>query len=121
MSRPLLLGSFAASLALALTGTRLDADGPAKNIADFRLKDATGKTVALGDFKDKKALVVIFIGTQCPINNTYMPRLAELHKTFQPQGVGFLAINANDHDTVETIAAHAKKHSIPFSVLRDGK
>src|SRR2546422_8413156 len=109
MSRPPVLSPLAALLALALAGARLAADGADKTIADFRLKDTAGKTVALADFKDKKAVVVIFIGTQCPINNAYMPRLAELHKTFEPQGVGFLAINANDHDTALTIAAHAKK------------
>src|SRR5262249_23153947 len=68
-------------------------------IAEFRLPDAAGKNVALADFRDKKALVVIFLGTQCPINNAYLPRLGELHKEFAAKGVGFLAINANHQDT----------------------
>ncbi|MBI3410269.1 MAG: redoxin domain-containing protein [Planctomycetes bacterium] len=92
-------------------------DGPA--VRDFRLKDDAGKTWSLDDFKDKKAVVVVFLGTQCPINNAFAPRLAELHQEYAGKGVGFLAINSNEHDTLETIALHAKKHGIPFPVLRD--
>ncbi|HMF15794.1 MAG TPA: redoxin domain-containing protein, partial [Gemmataceae bacterium] len=85
----------------------------------FALKDTAGKTWSSADLTGKKAVVVVFIGTQCPINNAYMPRLVELDKTFGPQGVQFLAINSNDHDSAETIKAHAKKHGLPFPVLRD--
>jgi peroxiredoxin/mono/diheme cytochrome c family protein len=90
-------------------------------ISDFRLKDSAGKVWSLADLKDQKAIVVVFVGTQCPINNAYMPRLAELHKEYAGKGVQFLAINANDHDTREAIADHAKRFAIPFPVLRDEK
>jgi peroxiredoxin len=90
-----------------------------KTIADFSLPDADGKPVALVAGKETKATVVIFVGTECPINNLYMPRLAELHAQFAGKGVRFLAINANRHDTAKTIADHAKKHALPFPVLRD--
>jgi len=94
-------------------------DPPGKTVADFTLKDAQGREVSLGSFKDKKAVVVVFIGTQCPINNLYQPRLAELFKEFAPQGVAFLAINSNWQDSAKAIAEHAKKYGIPFPVLRD--
>src|SRR5690242_14305122 len=96
-------------------------DSTRRKIETFRLKDAAGKTWALDEFKDPKAIVVLFIGTQCPINNAYMPRLAELHKQYADKGVQFIAINANDHDTAEAIAEHAKRFGIPFPVLRDEK
>ena len=63
--------------------------------------------------------MVVFLGTQCPINNAYLPRLAELHKRFEEQGVQFLAVNSNQHDTPQAIAEHAREHGIPFPVLRD--
>jgi peroxiredoxin len=88
-------------------------------IADFRLKDTAGKAWALHDLKDRKAIVVVFLGTQCPVNNAYLPRLAELHKEYEPRGVQFLAINANDHDGPTAIADHARRFAITFPVLRD--
>jgi peroxiredoxin len=121
---PLALGC---SLLLLAGGSpsaaRSDDDTPFANlgkaISQLDLKDTAGKTWTLADLKDKKAVVVVFLGTQCPINNAYLPRLAELHKTYAAKGVQFLAINANKQDTPEKIAAHVKEFSIPFPVLRD--
>jgi peroxiredoxin len=90
-----------------------------KSIADFTLKDTSGQPVSLAQFKDKKAIAVIFLGTQCPINNAYLPRLASLHKEFAAKEVAFLAINSNQQDGANEMAQHAKKNEIPFPVLRD--
>jgi peroxiredoxin len=90
-----------------------------KKIDGFQLKDASGKSVALEQFRDRKAMVVIFAGTECPINNAYMPRLVELDKEYASKGVQLLLLNANVQDTPARIAAHAKKHDLPFPVLKD--
>ena len=92
----------------------------ARPVADFTLADVTADTpVSLADFKAKKAVVVAFIGTECPINNAYMPRLAELAKAYADRGVQFLAVNSNCNDAPAVIAGHAKKNDLPFPVLRD--
>jgi peroxiredoxin len=96
-------------------------ENPGKKIASFRLKDTAGKAWALEDAKGAKAVVVAFLGTQCPVNNAYVPKLVELHKEYADKGVQFVAINSNEHDTSQMIADHAKKHAIPFPVLRDEK
>jgi peroxiredoxin len=114
MHRCLLL---AVSLALVLAPC-LDATPP---VASFKLQSIDGKAWSLDDCKDKKAIVVVFIGTQCPINNAYMPRLIELEKTYRGQGVQFVAINANAHDTLDAVKEHAKKFGLTFPVLRDDK
>jgi peroxiredoxin len=90
-----------------------------KAIAGFELPDTRGQTVSLASFKDNKAVVVIFTGTQCPINNLYTQRLAELSKEYAPKGVQFVAINANRQDTRERLAEHANKYEIQFPVLKD--
>src|SRR5687768_11234866 len=87
---------FALSRLLLLAG-RDAADNA--TVAPFTLPDAAGKPVpVLGD-KNQKAVVVAFIGTECPVNNAYMPVLAKLHGEFKTQDVGFVAINSNRHDT----------------------
>ncbi len=90
-----------------------------KSIDPFALEDTAGKTWSLADLKDKKAVVVIFVGTQCPINNAFLPRLAEMYRTYADKGVQFLAVNANHQDTPKRLADHAKEFAIPFPVLRD--
>lgn len=90
-----------------------------RNIAGITLTNTAGEQVSLADFLDKKALVVIFIGTECPVNNAYMRSLNELHKEFAKQDVRFVAINCIPHDTPAKVAAHAEEHQLPFPVLLD--
>jgi peroxiredoxin/mono/diheme cytochrome c family protein len=122
-----LFGAGAAGF-LALSGlSRLDAapslERPAEVIGrpapEFRLKDQTGKTRTLAEFADRKALVVVFLGTQCPIANTYAPTLADLSKRYGARGVQFLGVNANPDDKADAVARHAKEYALPFPVLKD--
>lgn len=92
----------------------------AKRAPDFTLEEPReGKKVALADFKDRKAVVVVFVGTECPVNNQYMPRLVELAREYGPRGVAFLAINSNVQDNPARVAEHARRYELPFPVLKD--
>jgi peroxiredoxin/mono/diheme cytochrome c family protein len=99
------------------------ADTPSSNldkkVGHFTLKDAAGKAVALSSFKGKKAVVVVFVGTECPISNLYMTRLPELAREYGPRGVQFLAINSNCQDTAKDVAEHGRKYPLPFPILKD--
>ncbi|MEJ7637849.1 MAG: redoxin domain-containing protein, partial [Singulisphaera sp.] len=88
-------------------------------MANFSLKDTEGTPVTLYGFRGKRAVVLAFTGTDCPIGNLYAPRLVELNKAYADRGVVFLAINSNAHETVEQVAAHAREHGIDFPVLKD--
>ena len=55
---------------------------PPARVQPFTLPDTTGKPVSPLAAKDRKAWVVVFVGTECPINNAYMPRLVELQKEY---------------------------------------
>ena len=49
-----------------------------RRIPDFVLPDFAGKPTAFSDFSEAKHVVVVFLGTQCPIGNAYVPVLNEL-------------------------------------------
>ena len=112
-------------LACLLFPSSVPADPPpnkallGKTVEGFTLKDLAGQPWALRDCQDKKAIAVVFLGTECPINNAYLPRLAELNKTYASRGVQFVGINANSQDSSVRVAEHAKKYDIPFPVLKD--
>jgi peroxiredoxin len=102
------------------TETAKPASSVGKTIDNFSLKDAaTNEDWSLAGCKDQKAVVVVFLGTECTITNAYLPRLGELHKTYADKGVTFVGVNANNQDTVAKIAGHAKEHKLPFPVLKD--
>jgi peroxiredoxin/mono/diheme cytochrome c family protein len=91
-----------------------------QKVANFTLKDPRdGKAVSLTSFKDKKAIAVVFLGTECPVNNAFLPVLAKLHEEYAPKGVQFLGINSNVQDAAAAVAEHAKKNEVPFPVLKD--
>src|SRR5262249_38742739 len=90
-------------------------------VADFNLpRSAGGPSVSLvEETREARAVVVLFLGTRCPVNNAYAPVLAALHKKYNPRGVVFLGINSNQHDDAEAIARHAQVFGLPFPVLKD--
>jgi peroxiredoxin len=88
-------------------------------VSDFTLKDIRRRPRALADYKDKKAVVVVFVGTECPLANLYVPTLIDLHKEYAPKGVQLLLINSNEQDSFPLVSAHALERDIPFPVLKD--
>jgi len=91
-----------------------------KEVPNFTLKDAMGKTHSLKDLsQEKKATVVMFISTQCPVFNHYNERIIALHNDYKDQGVQFIGINSNRHESVEEIAEHNKTNKFNFVVLKD--
>jgi peroxiredoxin len=107
------------ALLVCLIPGMLSAGEPVRRVDTFTLRDPSDKAVSLADYKDRKAVVIVFIGTECTVSNAYMPRLVELSKTYGDRGVQFLAINSNAQDTPTRVAAHAKEHSLTFPVLKD--
>jgi peroxiredoxin len=66
---------------------------------DFTLPDVrTGHLVSLSDFRDKQALLVIFLCRHCPFVKHIQHELAHLGNEYLGRGVGVVAISANDAD-----------------------
>ena len=63
---------------------------------DFKLPDTDGKIVSLADFKDKAALVVIFMCNHCPYVVHIRAGLAQLARDYAPKSVAIVGINSND-------------------------
>ena len=63
---------------------------------DFKLPDTNGKIISAADFKDKAALLVIFMCNHCPYVVHIRAGLAQLAHGYAPRGVGIVGINAND-------------------------
>ncbi|MCI0379373.1 MAG: redoxin domain-containing protein [Gemmataceae bacterium] len=95
------------------------APAPGAPVANFALQDIHRRPRSLDTFKDKKAFVVVFIGTECPLANLYVPTLIDLHKEYAAKGVQFLAVNSNLQDSFIQMSAHAQERDIPFPVLKD--
>src|SRR5215207_6909245 len=91
----------------------------ANKVEAFTLKDYRGAEYSLADWKDKKAVVVVFVGTECPLAARYGAKLGELAEKFKSSDVQFVAIDSNQQDSLLEIAHFARTHKIDFPVLKD--
>jgi peroxiredoxin len=63
----------------------------------FSLPDVvSGRTISLETFRDRTALLVIFLCQHCPYVQHVKEELARLGKDYAAQSVGIVAISAND-------------------------
>lgn len=91
---------------------------PAKT-DNFKLKDYNGKEFQLSDFKNSKAIVLMFIATKCPVSNGYNTRMEQLYEDYKSKGIAFLGINSNKEEGVDEIKSHAKEKNLNFTILKD--
>src|SRR5207247_2717613 len=105
------------SVGLAAAAPAIGAVAIGEKLRPFKLDDATGKTVDLGGLQGRKAVVLMFIATQCPVSNSYNERMAALSRAYGAKGVAFVGINSNRQESVEEIAGHAAEHGFTFPIL----
>lgn len=91
---------------------------------DFLLPSTEGGNVSLNDFKESKALVVLFICNHCPYVIHIAPALSALAKEYMDRGIAFVAINSNDvraypADSFDQMKIEKAKRGYPFRYLID--
>ncbi len=88
---------------------------------DFELLDTkNNKICSLEELKSTKATVIMFICNHCPYVKHIQRQLVQLTKDYQPKGIAFIAINANDAIKYpEDAPKEMAKHTYPFPYLYD--
>ena len=118
-----LVFTLTASLLLAATPARpelaIGTTGPA-----FNLKGTDGKMHDLDSLKGEKGTAVVFTCNACPFSKGYEDRLIALAKQYQPQGISFVAINANDpkivpDDSFDKMVVRANDKHLPYPYVFD--
>jgi peroxiredoxin len=110
-----------------LTCTGAGAQGPkARAIGEQvpnsnSLRDLRGNRRSLHDLKGHKAIVLVFLGTDCPVSNLHAPGIIELEKSYRGKKVQVLGIYSNESNDLEQIAGHATDRDFPFPVLKDSR
>ena len=91
---------------------------------EFTLPDTEGKPVALRDFAEAPALLVVFMCNHCPYVKHIRQGLAQLARDYIPRGGAMVGINANDaanytEDSPAKMAAEVKSAGYIFPYLYD--
>ena len=90
----------------------------------FRLPGTDGKTYGLEDVAGRNGQVVAFICNHCPYVKAVAERMVADAKTLMAEGIGFVAISANDivshpEDSPENMRLFAARYGFSFPYLYD--
>lgn len=89
------------------------------SVGNLTFKDIRYLPRSLDDFKDKKAFVLVFTNTTCPLVQRYLPALAALDREYRGKGVQLLAVNIGPDDTIVQMAAQAVRYEAEFPFVKD--
>jgi hypothetical protein len=88
-------------------------------------KDIDGHDVTSISAHDTKYVVAIFVATDCPISNRYLPLLVRLSRQFAPRGVRIWLVYPNAGDTLASVRAHQSQYpaaaSLPQLIAPDSR
>lgn len=106
----------AVGLSAAETKSEIASAAPACTILDL-----AGKPHQVGANADRKAVVVVFLATECPIANGYIPELNRIAADIKQKqlDVAFYGVHSDRYITREDAAKHAQEYKIAFPVLFD--
>ncbi len=114
--------SILALTVLCLASAAAAAEAPAIGVAapDFQLTTIDGKPFSLASVaKAHKAVVIMFVSTQCPYSNAYNEEMRDMANAYASKGVLFVGINSNKTEDAAKAVAHAKANGHTFPIMKD--
>src|SRR3981081_3132303 len=89
------------------------------SIGKLKFTDIRYLPRTLDDFGKKKAYVLVFTNTSCPLAQRYLPTLHALEKDYRGKDVQFVAVNSADEDSIVAMATQAVQHDMEFPFVKD--
>jgi hypothetical protein len=81
--------------------------------------DLDGQLHRLGRSAECRGVLVVFLATQCPISNGYIPQLNQMATAYQTRGIEFYGVICDRAATRAEMVQHRRQFRIRFSVLFD--
>ena len=80
-----------------------------------------GKKHGLAEYKEAKAIVLVFTCNHCPVAKAYQDRLIRLQKDYGPKGAQVIAVNVNNlpADRLDKMKERAEEKKFNFPYLYD--
>jgi peroxiredoxin len=90
----------------------------------FRLPDTGGSLIALDDFRDAPAFLIVFMCNHCPYVKHIASGLADFARDYQGRGLAMVGVNSNDasshpDDSPEVMRREVESRGYVFPYLYD--
>jgi peroxiredoxin len=93
--------------------------GAANRLPQFSLSDTAGSTHTPAEWTGKRAVVLLFLTTDCPLCNNYVPELNRIAQEFSARGVAFYGVQGDATLPAADVRRHAKDYAYAFPYLFD--
>jgi hypothetical protein len=90
-----------------------------EKVESLTFKDIRYLNRSLTDLEASKGYCLVFLSTECPIAQRYLPRLKELDAEFSPKGVQFVGLYPSQDESMLDVSSHALEAKLPFAIVRD--
>jgi peroxiredoxin len=85
----------------------------------FVLRDTRDVIHRPDEWRDKKAVVLFFTTTDCPVSNGYVPEMNRIRADYESRGVGFYAVQGDTTIPDDQVEKFAKEFGMTFPLLLD--
>ncbi len=106
-------------LRVVLAGVIICAAALAAQRPQFALRDTRNAIHSPEEWNGKKAVVVFFTTTDCPLSNNEVPEMNRTRRDYESRGVAFYAVQADTTIAGADVVQHAKDYQFSFPVLFD--
>jgi peroxiredoxin len=107
------------SLDIALAMLFLGAVTVGAAAPSFQLRDTAGAVHTPGEWRTQKAILLIFVTTDCPVGNSYVPELNRIREAYAGRGVLVYAVQADTSVAENEVARYATEYRYSFPLLLD--
>ncbi len=84
-----------------------------------KIKGTDDKLHDLSDLKKAQLVVVVFMGTECPVAQHYESVLTSMAKKLKSSGVEFVAVYSNKDESLAALKEHVREKEIGLVCLHD--
>ena len=85
----------------------------------FSLLDTAGRAHTAAEWAGKRAVVLLFVSTDCPLSNRYVPEMNRIANAYAARGVAFYAVQGDATVPLAEVQQHVKAFSYTFPYLLD--
>jgi len=85
----------------------------------FELRDTKGIVHRAEEWRGKRAVVLFFMMTDCPLANGYVPEMNRMRGIYEPRGVAFYAVQSDNTVSDAVVQKYAQEFGYAFPVLND--
>jgi peroxiredoxin len=85
----------------------------------FDLTDTAGARHTADEWRAKKAVVLFFTMTDCPLANGYVPEMNRMQASYASRGVAFYAVQVDNTVSDAAVKKYAQEFGYTFPMLND--